>query len=151
MNKKSNLDERQEQKLLQIEHNGCWFALWGLLIAQLVQIALGCEWKSMAGEWVVFMSLALYVCIACMKNGIWDRKLKPNFKTNMIVSTFASLVVGVLWFGISYHNYHKFVGSIATGVFMFVLTGALCMAGLSFSSWLYKKRVEKMEMDEEEE
>ena len=33
-----------------------------------------------------------------------------------------SLVVGVLWFGISYHNYHKLAGSIATGVFMFVLT-----------------------------
>ena len=29
---KSNLDERQELKLLKIEHNGCWIAFWGLLI-----------------------------------------------------------------------------------------------------------------------
>lgn len=151
MKKNSNLDERQEQKLLQIEHNGCWFAFWGLMAALIIQMALGCEWKSMVGEWIVFMSLALYLSIACMKNGIWDRKLKPDFKTNMIVSTIASLVLGVLWFGISYHNYHKIVGSIATGVFMFLFTDALCLAGLSFSSWLYKKRVEKMEMDEEEE
>lgn len=28
---KSNLDERQELKLLKIEHNGCWFAFWGLV------------------------------------------------------------------------------------------------------------------------
>lgn len=147
----SNLDERQEQKLLQIEHNGCWFAFWGLLATLIIQMALGCGLRSILGEWIIFMALALYLSVACMRNGIWDRKLKPNFKTNMIISTIASLVVGVLWFGISYHNYHKFVGAIATGVFMFVLTGALCMAGLSFSSWLYKKRVEKMEMSEEEE
>lgn len=147
----NNLDERQEQKLLQIEHNGCWFAFWGLMAALLIQMALGRGLSSIIGEWIVFMALALYLSVACMKNGIWDRKLKPNFKTNMIISTIASLVVGVLWFGISYHNYHKLVGSIATGVFMFVLTGALCMAGLSFSSWIYKKRVEKMEMSEDEE
>ena len=27
---KSNLDERQELKLLKIEHNGCWIAFWGI-------------------------------------------------------------------------------------------------------------------------
>ena len=34
---KSNLDERQELKLLKIEHNGCWIAFWGLLIVMLIQ------------------------------------------------------------------------------------------------------------------
>ncbi|MDD7312724.1 MAG: hypothetical protein PUH78_09820 [Clostridia bacterium] len=28
---KNNLDERQEQTLLRIERNGCWFAFWALL------------------------------------------------------------------------------------------------------------------------
>ena len=28
---KSNLDERQELKLLKIEHNGCWFAFLGIV------------------------------------------------------------------------------------------------------------------------
>lgn len=147
----NNLDERQEQKLLQIEHNGCWFAFWGLLAALLIQMALGRGLSSIIGEWIVFMALALYLSVACMRNGIWDRKLKPNFKTNIIISTIASLVVGVLWFGISYHNYHKLVGSIATGIFIFIVTEVLCVAALSFSSWIYKKRVEKMEMSEDEE
>ncbi len=31
--KKNNLDERQEQTLLRIEHNGCWLSFWGLMIA----------------------------------------------------------------------------------------------------------------------
>ena len=43
--KKNNLDEMQEQKLLKIEHNGCWLAFWGLfivLIAQFIFYGPGC-------------------------------------------------------------------------------------------------------------
>ena len=62
---KSNLDERQELKLLKIEHNGCWIAFWGLLIAMAIQMIVGNDSiKNLAGEWVVFMSLALYLSIA---------------------------------------------------------------------------------------
>ena len=38
---KSNLDERQELKLLKIEHNGCWIAFWGLLIVMAIQMIVG--------------------------------------------------------------------------------------------------------------
>ena len=61
---KSNLDERQELKLLKIEHNGCWIAFWGLLIVMAIQMIVGNDSiKNLAGEWVVFMSLALYLSI----------------------------------------------------------------------------------------
>ena len=30
---KNRLDEMQEQKMLQTEHNACWLAFWGLLAA----------------------------------------------------------------------------------------------------------------------
>ena len=84
---KSNLDERQELKLLKIEHNGCWFAFWGLLAVMLVQLLLGNnDAKNLAGEWIVFMSLCVYLLTACIKNGIWDRRLKPTLKTNTIAS-----------------------------------------------------------------
>ena len=33
--KKNNLDERQEQIMLKIEHNGFWIAFWMLLAAML--------------------------------------------------------------------------------------------------------------------
>lgn len=33
--RRNRLDERQEQKMLQIEHNGCWIAFWGLAISLL--------------------------------------------------------------------------------------------------------------------
>ncbi len=31
---KNRLDEMQEQKMLQIEHNACWLAFWGLLAGE---------------------------------------------------------------------------------------------------------------------
>ena len=52
--RKSNLDERQEQVLLGIEHNGCWLAFWGLLVSILAQeVIFGGEAKYIAGEWFV--------------------------------------------------------------------------------------------------
>ena len=89
---KSNLDERQELKLLKIEHNGCWIAFWGLLIVMAIQMIVGNDSiKNLAGEGAVLMSLAFYLLVACIRNGIWDRRLKPNFKTNVIVSSIAAV------------------------------------------------------------
>ena len=91
---KSNLDELQELKLLKIEHNGCWLAFWGLLAVILTQIAIGNDSKQdLSGEWIVFMCLALYLTVGCIRNGIWDRKLKPNFKNNIMASSIAAVVM----------------------------------------------------------
>jgi biotin transporter BioY len=147
---KNNLDERQELKLLKIEHNGCWIAFWGLLIAMLIQILGNGGIKNLIGEWIVFMCLAIYLMIGCMKNGIWDRKLKPDFKTNVMISSIAASVMGIIWFFISYRNYHKLIGSIATGVFMFLAIEILCIAALMVSSKIYKSRVQKLEEIEED-
>ena len=146
---KSNLDERQELKLLKIEHNGCWIAFWGLLIVMLIQMIVGNDSiKNIAGEWVVFMSLVLYLSIDCVRNGIWDRKLKPNFRTNIIASSIAAVLAGIIWFGVSYRNYHKLIGSIATGVIMFVQVEIVCLLALMIFSKIYKRRVQKLEEDE---
>ncbi len=34
--RRNRLDERQEQKMLQIEHNGCWIAFWGTAVCQIL-------------------------------------------------------------------------------------------------------------------
>ena len=146
---KSNLYERQELKLLKIEHNGCWIAFWGLLIVMLIQMIVGNDSiKNIAGEWVVFMSLVLYLSIDCVRNGIWDRKLKPNLRTNIIASSIAAVLAGIIWFGVSYRNYHKLIGSIATGVIMFVQVEIVCLLALMIFSKIYKRRVQKLEEDE---
>lgn len=150
--RKNNLDEMQEQKLLQIEHRGVWFAFWGLLTAILVQEVIGGEdsLRNVIGEWVVFMCLAIYIGVACLKNGIWDRKLQPNPKTNIIISLIAALVCGIVFFASSYIKYQKLVGSIATGLFIFITTFVLTFAALTISVYIYKKRAAKLEKIGEE-
>ena len=72
--KKNQLDEMQEQTMRKIESHGFWL-LWGsLLAAWIVQTVFGAADKA-AGEWVVFMIGCIYMCVACLRNGLWDRHL----------------------------------------------------------------------------
>lgn len=154
MNNKNNLDEMQEQKLLKIEHNTVWIVFWGLLAAIVVQTVLGGEnmWQSIAGEWIVFICMAGYLVAACLKNGIWDRKLKPNPKTNIVASLIAGFACGVIFFGMTYSKYqNKLMGSIATGVFIFIFVFVLSMVALTISASLHKKRVDQLETIDEKE
>ena len=140
--RKSNLDERQEQVLLGIEHNGCWLAFWGLLVSILAQeVIFGGEAKYIAGEWFVFMALCLYMLAACMKNGIWDRRLKPDRKTNALASAAACLVVAATAF-------LRVAGYAA--LFAGLITFILCFAGLTASAAAYRKKQQEDEAEPEE-
>lgn len=150
---KNNLDERQEQKLLGIEHHGCWFAFWALLISMFVQqmvFGIG-EWKYIAGESVVFLCLALYICISCIKEGIWDRTLKPNGKTNFFVCLIASIAFALINAVVNYCNFHSLEGAIWTFVVMAIFLFIFTMVVMSLVMLLFKKRVRSMEEDFNEE
>lgn len=150
---KNKLDEMQEQKLLKIEHNGCWLAFWGLFISLFVQLFIYGpeEWKYMAGEWVLFMCLALYIVIDCMRNGIWDRRLSPTPKVNLIFSGIGGAFCGICRFIMTYREYHKLLGSIATGVVYLIFASVVIFFGLSLCTAFYKNREKKLENEEEEE
>ena len=144
--KKNNLDEMQEQELLKIEHNGCCLAFWGLLVVMAVQMVMRVPGRQMLGEWIVFMALSLYIVIACLRKGIWDRHLKANRKTNLIISLLAGAAAGIL---ITVSNPYLsepldyvLVAGISGG-----FTFLLCFAALSISMKLYTKRREKLEQE----
>mgnify|MGYP004581182269 CR=1 len=59
--------------------------------------------------------------------------MKPNLKTNIIVSSIAAVLAGIIWFRVSCRNYHKLIGSIATGIIMFVQVEILCLSALMIS------------------
>ena len=84
--KKSNLGEMQEQELLKVEHKGCWIAFCGLLDAIIIQSILfgSQDCKTLAGEGIVFIVLSIYIAVACVRRGIWDRRFQMNAKTNLI-------------------------------------------------------------------
>lgn len=150
-NRKNRLDEMQEQKLLQIEHNGCWLAFWGLLTALFVQIFVyGRDFDRIVGEWAVFMCLAVYIVVGCFRNGIWDRRMAPVPGANLRVSLITGCVCGIIFFALKYREYHMISGAAASGVFIGGFSFAACFIGLSVLAHFYRERTDRLENAEEE-
>jgi len=148
---KNNLDEMQEQKLLQIEHNGCWFAFWALFISMTVQsIIFNNQFQYVIGEWIIFMCLCIYLGVTCIKNGIWDRRLKADPKTNTVISLVGGLVMAVIMFIMAYKRSGMIVGSVCAGIFAGGFVFVLCLIAFAISSSVYKKRVDELETEDGE-
>ena len=148
--KRSNLDEMQEQKLLKIEHNGCWLAFWGLLAAMVVQVILGAEGRQLAGEWLIFMALAGYLSVACMRAGIWDRRLRAGWKTNLLLSLGPALVVALIQYVVTLRRYGKPEGSLAAACFTCGITFVLCFLAITAAAHITQKRQEKLDEEPKE-
>lgn len=145
----SNLDEMQEQKMLKIEHNGYWLGFWGLLAAILIQSALyPGDQRAMIGEFVVFFLMSFYMLFACIRNGIWDRKLKPNWQTNLKVSLLAGILFGAYQGVRVYLRLHLLLGAVVTSVISAVMLFVLCFGGLQIASALTKRRKQHLEDEE---
>lgn len=145
--KKSNLDEMQEQKLLRIEHTSCWLAFWCLVAAIVIQGFLGCYLDHILGEVFVLFIICIYMLFGCLKNGIWDRRLKPNWKTNLLCSLIASLFMGV-------YTYFQLIGKVEKPLYLLVtcvidmgFVFVLCLVALGLCSAVYKKRREKLDKE----
>ena len=148
--KKSNLDEMQELELLKIEHNGCWLAFWGLLAAIVVQALLGMGWKAIAGEWILFVILSIYLGAACVRSGIWDRRLKMDLRTNLLFSLFAAVCGGGFTFAFTWLRYHKAQGSFAAAAIMAVCCFVVCFVVLQLAARATRKRQEALNAEPDE-
>ena len=148
--KKNNLDEMQEQKLLKLESRGFWLIWWGLLAAMAVQLLVyGVEaYHLLLGEWAVFMLSSVYVTAACIKQGLWDRKLKPDFKTNLLMSLLAGVVSGGFMGIYSYRSFGAAEAVFWTVALVGGCTFLLCLLALSLSAAAYKKRRQKLDEGE---
>ena len=144
--KKSNLDEMQEQEMLKIEHYGCWMAYWGLLAAMVIQMVMRVPGAQMLGEWIIFVIMSLYICIACMRKGIWDRRLKANWKTNLVISLLAAVAVAVLVV-LSNPYLSEPLDYVLTAGLTGGFTFVLCFAALSICAKLYRNRRNKLDKE----
>ena len=145
--KKSNLDEMQEQALLKIEHYGFWLAFWGLLTIMAIQALLGVAFSSLLGEWIIFMVLCVYALVSCLRHGLWDRNLKPNLKTNLLVSILPGLAVGVFDILLFRANETEPLDYLLIGAIPALITFVLCFVALTVCSALYKKRRRKLDQE----
>lgn len=145
--KNNNLDEMQEQKLLKIEHNGFWIAFWGLAAAVVLQALVGGYPDHIMGEVAVLLIISLYMLFGCLKNGIWDRRLKPNLKTNLLLSLAAGLFIGIFfWLRLGkwlVNPLHLLTASAIAGIFTFFLT----LGALTLCSAIYKKRRSRLDAE----
>lgn len=151
---KNNLDERQEQAMLRIEHNGCWFAFWGLFVVMVVEyIAFGYkDVRAVAGEWFIFMILAIYLAIDCTKNGIFDRRLKPTMKTYIVCSLIGGVVAGAIFTIVQYRRFPEFSEiAVGLGTIMGGITFVLIFVCLKWSAKKIKDQEKKAEEAYEEE
>lgn len=150
--KKNNLDEMQEQKLLKLESRGFWLLWWALLAAMAVQLLVyGVEaYRHLLGEWVVFMLSCVYMVAACIKQGLWDRKLRPNFKTNLFLSLVAAVVTGSFMGVYSFRSFGAAEAAWWTVALVGGCTFLLCLLALSLSASVYKKRRQKLDEGSEE-
>lgn len=148
--KKNNLDEMQEQKLLKLESRGFWLIWWGLLAAMAVQLLVyGMEaHRRLLGEWAVFMLASVYIAAACIKQGLWDRKLRPNFRTNLLLSLLAGVVTGGFMGLYSFRSFGAAEAVWWTVAMVGGCTFLLCLLALSLSASAYKKR--RQQLDESE-
>ena len=144
---KNNLDEMQEQRLLKLESRGFWLLWWGLLSAMLVQLLVyGAEASQhLLGEWAVFMLGSVYMAAACIKQGLWDRKLRPNFKTNLLLSLLAGVVTGGFMGVYSYRSFGAAEAAWWTVALVGGCTFVLCLLALSLSASAYKKRRQQLD------
>lgn len=146
---KNNLDEMQEQNLLKLEHRVCWLAYWLLIAAILVQYIFTDSMEAILGETVVLLIMCFYLSIGCLRLGIWDRRLKTNWKTNLIGSLIAGSIVGIVSVVHSIRSYGYYgIGTTALIFLMpFVFTCALTFGAITLCSAIYRKRKEKLEQE----
>lgn len=149
----SNLDERQELNLLRAESASFWLLYFGLLVALLVQAIVGMSFASIAGEFVLLMLASVYVVAQCIRIGVWDRRLKPNLKTNLAVSALAGGTIFLFTGGMVLRNTEMRMPLISAlcGLGSGVLTFGLCLGLLSLCAWSYRRRVEKLEAEDGED
>lgn len=146
--KRDNLDEMQKQTLLKIESCGFW-ALWVLLAALIIESLLGFTPREMAAEWFIFMLGSAYSVISDLRAGIWDRHLKANTKTNVVVSVAGGVAV-LVWGLIKFAALGTGI-AVLQAVIMGVCTWVLCFALLQLSMKAYKKRHAELENPKEDD
>ena len=147
--KRENLDEMQKQTLLKIESRGFW-VLWVLLLAALIiESLLGFAPREMAAEWFIFMGGCVYAVVCDLRAGIWDRRFKPNTKTNAAVSVVGGAAVFV-WMLIKFAEFGAGIAVLLAAI-MGVCTWVLCFALLQLSMKAYKKRHAELENPKEDD
>lgn len=152
-NRKNNLDERQDQKLLHIEKNCFWLLDFLLAAVIIIELLMGQKKSEMAGELFCLLTANIVMVISCIRNGIWDRHMKMDAKTNLRVSAVAAaavMVINVLFLLTGTYEYHSPGQVAAILIFPGVITYFATLALVAACGALTMRRARHLEEQEEE-
>lgn len=148
--KKSNLDEMQEQTLLQIEKK-CFWLLYFLILCEITgKRVMGMEEWAAAPETICFLAVSVFLVGSCLKNGIWDRRLKADWKMNLCVSLVGAAVSAVILLAILCRQF-AFVRAVRYAAVAAALSFAVIFGILSVCSGIYLRRKRQIEAQERED
>lgn len=151
---KNNLDEMQELKLLKIESRGFWIGFYALFLSIMVQVFLygpGKAGNMLVGEFVPFLCMGVYLVGGCLRNGIWDRRLKATPAVNIGFSLLAAAVTALFNAIVSYRTYQSVSGAFAVFMIYFFLVGAVLSITICSCSALYHRRIKRLEEEYDDE
>lgn len=144
------LTQEQERELLKIQAAGCKIAFFGLFLVMIIQMLLdNHSWKSLIGEALVFFSLSFFIIMSCLKKEIWNKRAKPNLKTNVIISFIISSAAGLIFFftGLKY-SIDKYT-ALTNAAVIFSVCFVSVVLGLSIAAFYHRSCAEKEEISEE--
>lgn len=148
MKKKRNLDERELMEIYKIEHYAFWSMFWLLLASIFIQLIF-CEisFRQIAGEWIVFMIMALGSSFAYYKGGHYDFYTEPCIQSYLFYSIiFASITDVLISLAIyAHHNYYNIIGFIFMVVFIWIFLFIVLLVTTCIGGEAIKKKQKKLE------
>ena len=136
---RAQMDEMQKEKLLKINSNGMKLCSLGLLLAILIQWFLRKDFSSLVGELIIYCLLTGYTVTASLYEGLWEDRIRPSWKTNLLLSLAASLALGLILF-IRDKADPAFVMAPPAILARMAVCLAACFALLSVLLIVYRKR-----------
>lgn len=143
---KKDLDELQKQILSGIESRGFWIAFWGSLILLIVQMIFANNIISVISSWLLFMVLAIYEAVSCLKAGIWNSSLYIS-KKNTFISSVIAICMGVFQFILVSQRGESTYKTIIVLVSVIAVTFFLCFSAIIIIGKAAKKRRDKLDAE----
>lgn len=154
---KKEIDERQQADLNRVTGYGYWIAFYLLIAAILVEgPVLGRPFREWAAEWAVFMVMAVYEVIACIRIGVWTQtKQRPRKKDYVRYSLTGGILFSAV-FTLGYYFRLKpenrtFENIASMYVYWFVLLTVLFLVSYFIGGGIYNRRRRKMEEELDKE
>ena len=155
--RKVKIDERQQADLNRVTGIGYWIGFYLLLLAIIVEgVFLGRPFREWAVEWGIFMLLAIYELVACIRTGVWTPNIqKPTVKSCAAYSLAGGMVCAVM-FTLAYYFRSEMGARTVRGVISFFAVTFLVTAVMLFvfflaAMWLFTQRRMNMEKEMEKE